>query len=941
SLLEIKASAEDPKNYVFYDESAGIFFTVNSGKASIVATFTSDLVNSDNYDGGKYTIPNELTDSQTGKTYKVFSIQHLAFRNSSNAITGLVLPDYFRELTLYRSAFAGLKSLTEVEFNCSKATVTGPLFELVAEYDWDEKGNDDVAEENKLTDSDLYDLVNKALGSDASFNGALADLSDAQKEALAEYCDKNGYYFNRDKNFITPKTTSDIIENCYPLRSSNGELIIENEGSNNERVCIRFYSVYSDSNQVYIDEYDDKSFNFNSNLYMIANVNPISMIDYDGWEFSASVLEPNVTFNSVSVGIYSLEEKDHPITIDDYTHNFTTYDWEALGEGNVSILFKEVEVVNSENIVDGNGAINKSNTVILYKSPVESFSIGPAVTKIPDYLFYDTNVDAEDIMDAVKNATEIGKYAFVDCDRINEIDLSNVKRIGDYAFAACDGLEAVTIPENLAGLGNGAFTLCDNLDLVTFNATGCEVGGEPAPFSDSGVEKMVFGKDVNTVPSNAARDIDTLRDVIFLADPLTVNENAFWGSNGIENIETKTDNTLSNATIAEGNDALKYDDIKVSTHKHLYSETVHSPSCIAEGYTAEECTCGDITAKGKYNIVKKIPHTPDITPATAAGTEKPKYTEETCTEYGYYTHTCKVCGATWKSFEKDGFPEITNAQITKSEPTHKFDKKVGSGAADCENPAYDEYECVICGEKKRTATSPALGHDWIVKDIVDPTCLEQGYTVKHCERCGKDEKTDFVVALGHDYGEYVYNDNATVFTDGTETAYCRRCGDRDVRTRTGTRLNDTLRDSRLCFGKETYIYFNQEVEIAAEVCESTNRKLSVLPAGYRLAIYEGSEIIAYGEKRPDGSYAPSVSFNAGKINTERHFWARVIDVNGQVYKNSRGTLFEKELVIKVRTGIFDRILATVEMALYKMLPERVSQFFNLIPPSIKIDPRAF
>lgn len=1097
SLLEIKASAEDPKNKIYFDETRGVFFTVSGGAATIIGVQREYLIAGPDFDNGTYTLPNELVDFQNGKTYKVFAVGPFAFINVRNDIVKFIVRDEFRAICFYGGTFAGMDNLKEFEMDAHNAEVYGPLFEFVSTLSGPSAGDfrirdsldpnselglifdkfiypfdpftitdetevkaiitkvlqaqgvitgtydgpvlkskinpDDLANIEKgfqttrfdsngeidahgtlkyrfnsdgtitklfkvtYRDDDARALILAALNSDTQHDpysvytgSTIPGVMDPQvEEAIKPYFASNGLTLEEDGSitaFVEGADMRAALANCFPQRDEFGELIINED---KDEASVVFYD--PDHHPPVTRSSFIKNFNFVSNIKgNWIDINTIAKLEqtlrdwenenpYVHNEYAQGSVPKLLEYGAVISGEIdsnglSSEENDVGLWVKSDT-SLPKY-FEEVDSGYVYFYISGVltdargNAVNVfSHIVDGNGAYNGLNyyvnpdddnidgikvnrrTIVLYKSKPESIKLGPAVKNIPDYMFYDTNVRAEDIADAISNADTIGNFTFVDCNNINELDLSGVKEIGTGAFAACDGLSEVTIPESVESLGTGAFWVCDNLDTVTFNAPNCTIEeGALAPFEGHAVEKIVFGPQVNTIPTGVAQDINSLREAIFLADPITISPNAFVGSNSLENVETiggfdsiKDSDLVDGEGKSKGNDPLMFvkNEGKIDKHTHLYRETVHAPSCIADGYTAEECTCGDITAKGKYNIVNKIPHTPDITPASAAGTEKPSYTEETCTEYGYYTHTCKVCGATWKSLEKDGFPEITNAQITKSEPTHKFDKKVGSGAADCENPAYDEYECVICGEKKRTATSPALGHDWIVKEVVEPTCLEQGYTVKHCERCGKNENTDYVAALGHDYGEYVYNDNATVFTDGTETAYCVRCGDKDVRPVGGTKLNDTLRDSRLCFGKETYIYFNQEVEIAAEVCENTSRKLSVLPDGYRLAIYEGSEIIAYGEKRADGSYAPSVSFSAGKINTERHFWARVIDADGQVYKNSRGTVFEKELVIKVRTGIFDRILATVEMALYKMLPERVSQFFNLIPPSIKIDPRAF
>ncbi len=82
----------------------------------------------------------------------------------------------------------------------------------------------------------------------------------------------------------------------------------------------------------------------------------------------------------------------------------------------------------------------------------------------------------------------------------------------------------------------------------------------------------------------------------------------------------------------------------------------------------------------------------------------------------------------------------------------------------------------------------------VTKVIRKPTCLGEGLNrrVISCQECGAelsyDEET--VPALGHSYGAYVYNNDAKVGVDGTETATCSRCGAQDTRTKVGTAKKD-------------------------------------------------------------------------------------------------------------------------------------------------------
>lgn len=42
---------------------------------------------------------------------------------------------------------------------------------------------------------------------------------------------------------------------------------------------------------------------------------------------------------------------------------------------------------------------------------------------------------------------------------------------------------------------------------------------------------------------------------------------------------------------------------------------------------------------------------------------------------------------------------------------------------------------------------------WLINngEVIEPTCTEDGYTLRTCTVCGQDVKTEIVVMLGHDY----------------------------------------------------------------------------------------------------------------------------------------------------------------------------------------------
>ncbi|MBE7084898.1 MAG: hypothetical protein E7368_02455, partial [Clostridiales bacterium] len=182
--------------------------------------------------------------------------------------------------------------------------------------------------------------------------------------------------------------------------------------------------------------------------------------------------------------------------------------------------------------------------------------------------------------------------------------------------------------------------------------------------------------------------------------------------------------------------------------EHDYEAVVTAPTCTEKGYTTYTCSvCGDS-------------YVADEVPANGHDYEA-VITEPTCTEDGYTTYTCSVCGDSYVDDEVPANGHDYEAVIT--EPT-------------CTEKGYTTYTCSVCGDNYVADEVPASGHDYEAV-ITEPTCTEKGYTTYTCSVCGDSYKADEVAELGHT--EVVDEAKAPTCTETglTEGKHCSVCGE--------------------------------------------------------------------------------------------------------------------------------------------------------------------
>ena len=242
---------------------------------------------------------------------------------------------------------------------------------------------------------------------------------------------------------------------------------------------------------------------------------------------------------------------------------------------------------------------------------------------------------------------------------------------------------------------------------------------------------------------------------------------------------------------------------EVAALGHDYKATVTAPTCLAGGYTTYNCAAcndsyiGDEVEASGHNWKAATCTTPQICLTCKTMGEAAlghNYADATCTE----ASTCQNCGNkkgsalghSWVNATCDAPKTCSVCLVTEGEVApHNYVASVKKPT--CLEGGYTTYTCSKCSDSYVADETPAAGHkggvatcenDGVctvcnevyitatghnyVETVVDPTCLEGGYTTHICENCNRSYVDNKVDALGHGGG------TATC----TEGAVCENCG---------------------------------------------------------------------------------------------------------------------------------------------------------------------
>jgi hypothetical protein len=405
---------------------------------------------------------------------------------------------------------------------------------------------------------------------------------------------------------------------------------------------------------------------------------------------------------------------------------------------------------------------------------------------------------------------DIRSGTFYDCSRLTTITIpESITNIGSYAFYGCSGLTSIC---------------CEGSSQPTYQSNSFTNVGKTIPvcvsaeYSSSkwcGFTNLIIGHNRVTDAAVAATCTETgltegshcsYCGKIFVAQQ---EIDAVGHNYGVPTYEWTEDGSACTAT-----SICQRDETHVATEDAtITSEVTMTATCLEMGTTTYTATFENELFAPQTKDVVDVP--------TIAHSYSTTVTAPTCTNVGYATHTCLVCEYSYNTdtvsanghtadcivFENPVAATCTVAgsrdsvvycsvcrdelfREKKEIPTIAHSYITSITAPTCTEVGYTTHVCSVCNHTYNSDTVAANGHTEVVDAAVAATCTTAGKTEgKHCSVCNEVivAQTE-VAALGHDFGEYVYNNDATIDADGTKTATCSRCGEKDTQVAEGTKL---------------------------------------------------------------------------------------------------------------------------------------------------------
>ncbi|MCI9641884.1 MAG: leucine-rich repeat protein [Eubacterium sp.] len=634
----------------------------------------------------------------------------------------------------------------------------------------------------QICDDYEYVVLEDGTAEITKYNGNESDLTipNMLNDYAVTHIGEKAFYQNKDISHLTISQNIAIIGNSAFAECSNLEYITFPEvmfeiGENAFQLCDSLLSLNLPKGLTKISAYSfDRCYSLKSVVI------PEGVISIEESAFSSGRTLKQVTLPSSLEKIEDQAFSYCAFTTIDLPKNLKSFGSRGAFSGS-----------KLKNITIPDGVKELPWQLFSHCSELETVVIPDSVITIASEVFLDCN-KLENIV-LPKNLMNLS--GFRGCENLQNFVVPNsVTCIYQMAFADCKSLTELVLPSKCKEIKVNAFKNCSNLTKITIKNDDCYIWNEAIP------EQTVIYCSENSTAAAYAKEHGN--PVVYFEE--AIDYDYIVRSDGTVSITKYKGNQTDLTVLYElnGRKVVSIGDSAFSDKTQLQSILLPDELTGIGNSAFSGCSAlssiqipsgvvflGD-NAFDFCNSLSEVFYPEAINLENTAITEAATKVSYKLDAKGEVVITGITLGRDKSSIVIPDF--IAGKKVAQVE--ENIDKSIISKEGHTHN--YYLCSCLICGY---------IAHSRISHyDRVEPTCIDGGkieyYFCWECRKYFTDENNENEISYddieikrtGHSFTNYIYNNDATYYNDGTETAQCDNCNEKNTRVKEGSKLEKPI-----------------------------------------------------------------------------------------------------------------------------------------------------